>query len=110
MRILQQLAKIPRKLRPRVYPAYSVASTEKDILRDFEISKEDLKTAYLSHPIVNRALHFRADLVVARGFTLDFSDDKTKDIIDDFLHNVMLFHIENFLEDLLFYPCLNPRL
>lgn len=90
MRILQQLAKIPRKLRPRVYPAYSVASTEKNLLHDFEISKEDLKTAYLSHPIVNRALHFRADLVVARGFTLDFSDDKTKEIIDDFLHNVML--------------------
>ena len=88
MRILKTLAKIPRKLRPRVCPAYSVASIETDILRDFEITKKDLKIAYLSHPIVNRALHFRADLIVARGFTLDFSDPKTKSIIDDFLVNV----------------------
>lgn len=91
MRILQQLAKIPRKLRPRTFPeAHSVASMEKDILRDFEVSKEDLKIAYLSHPIVNRALHFRADLIVARGFTLDFSDTKTKSIIEEFSLNAKL--------------------
>ena len=88
MRILQTLAKIPHKLRPKSEPAYSVASKEKDILRDFEITKEDLKIAYLTHPIVNRALHFRADLIVARGFTLDFSDEKTKAVIDDFLYNI----------------------
>lgn len=88
MHILQTLAKIPRKLIPRSEPAYSVASKEKDILRDFKITKEDLKIAYLAHPIVNRALHFRADLIVARGFTLDFSDEKTKAVIDDFLYNI----------------------
>lgn len=88
MRFLQTLAKIPRKLRPRSDPAYSVASKEKDILRDFKITKEDLKIAYLGHPIVNRALHFRADLIVARGFVLDFSDNKTKTVIDEFLINI----------------------
>jgi len=88
MRLLKTLAaKIPRKLRPRVYPAYSVASTEEDILKDFEVTKDDLKIAYLSNPIPNRALHFRADLIVARGFSLDFSDEKTKVIIEEFLAN-----------------------
>ena len=90
MRWLKTLAKIPRKLRPREDPVYSVASTESDTLKEFSISKEDLKVAYLSHPVVNRALHFRADLIVARGFVLDFSDDKTKSIIEDFLFNVKL--------------------
>lgn len=88
MRILKTLAKISSRLKPKAYPAYSVASTEKDILKDFEITKEDLEVAYLSNPIVNRALHFRADLIIARGFTLDFSDDKTKRIINEFLHNI----------------------
>jgi len=90
MRILQTLAKIPRALRPRTAPAYSVASTQSDVLKEFEVSKEDLKLAYLSHPIVNRAIHFRADLIVARGFSLEFSDDTTKEIITEFLHDMKL--------------------
>ncbi len=88
MRLLKRLSKFTDIFRPASYPTYSVASMEKDNLSDFNITKEDLKTAYLSHPIVNRALHFRADLLVARGFTLDFSDEKTKNIIDDFLINI----------------------
>ncbi len=90
MRILNTLAKIPRKLRPRSYPLHSVASTQGDILKEFTISPNDLKLAYLSHPVVNRALHFRADLIVARGFTIDFSDEKTKEIIGEFLNNIKL--------------------
>ncbi len=90
MKILQTLAKIPRQLRPRTPPAYSVASSQSNVLQDFSISKEDLKTAYLSHPIVNRAIHFRADLIVARGFSLEFSDPTTKEIILEFLNDIKL--------------------
>lgn len=87
MRLLKTLSNLASQFRP-TYHNYSVASMQSDNLSDFNITKEDLKTAYLSHPIVNRALHFRADLLVARGFTLDFSDTKTKTIIDEFLYNI----------------------
>jgi len=96
MKILQTLARIPKQLLPRSPPSYSVASIQSNVLQDFSISKEDLKTAYLSHPIVNRAIHFRADLIIARGFSLEFSDPYTKQIILEFLHDLKLNSPLNF--------------
>ncbi len=69
---------------------HSIVSTDQDILRQFQVSKDDLFLAFQSSWIMNRAIRFRADLIVARGFHLEYPDEESKEIIKRFLKNVKL--------------------
>lgn len=83
-KITNALSSAPRAV------VHSVASQEKDIFKEFNISKEDLLLAFRSTPIINRAIRFRADLIVARGFHIEYPDKKSKEIIKEFLKNIKL--------------------
>lgn len=86
-RLLSRLASALSGPKPT---AHSVASAEKDVLRDFQITKEDLLLAFRSTPIINRAIRFRADLIVARGFHIEYPDARSKEIIERFFRNIKL--------------------
>ena len=96
MRMRQLLSKLSSLL-PKSHPIYSTTSLQSSTSQEFNIAKEDLRLAYLSHPVVNRAIRFRADMIIARGFSLEFSDETTKEIITEFLNDVKLnspFHAD----------------
>lgn len=86
--------------------SYSEASTEKDVLRDFDVPDEDLLLAFKSTPIVNRFVRYRADLIISRGYHFDYPDKESETIITRFLKNIkkndIPFHndLNNFLRDL----------
>ena len=93
--------------RPRP-TVHSVASTDQDLLRKFSVSKDDLFLAFQSSWIMNRAIRFRADLIVARGFHLEYPDEKSKEIITRFLKNVKLNSPHHFdLNSLLRFCCID---
>ncbi|MBE9483332.1 MAG: hypothetical protein IMY74_00710, partial [Bacteroidetes bacterium] len=85
LKFLSKIASAVSSPKPTVH---SVASTDEDVLRKFAVSKDDLFLAFQSSWIMNRAIRFRADLIVARGFHLEYPDDKSKEIIERFLKNV----------------------
>ena len=82
------LSRIASAISQPVQTIHSIVSTDRDILREFAVTKEDLFLAFQSSWILNRAIRFRADLIVARGFHLEFPDDKSKEIVNQFLKNV----------------------
>lgn len=104
--MLKFLSKIQEKISAPKRIAYSEASTEKDILRDFNIPDKDLLLAFKSTPIVNRFIRYRADLIISRGYHFTYPDKESEKIITRFLKNIkkndMPFHndLNNFLRDL----------
>ncbi len=52
------------------------------------IRKEDLRTAYLTNPLVHRGINIRANLIINRGYNLVFENDSVKECIERFLKNV----------------------
>jgi hypothetical protein len=104
--MLNILSKIKEKILVPKKIAYSEASTEKDVLRDFDVPDKDLLLAFKSTPIVNRFIRYRADLIISRGYHFDYPDNESKEIITRFLKNIkkndIPFHndLNNFLRDL----------
>lgn len=94
--MLKFLSKIASTISKPKRTMHSIVSTDEDILRKFSVTKDDLFLAFQSSWIMNRAIRFRADLIVARGFHLEYPDDKSKEIIKRFLKNVKLNSPDHF--------------
>ena len=85
------LSRIASAISQPTKTVHSIVSTDRDILREFAVTKDDLFLAFQSSWILNRAIRFRADLIVARGFHLEFPDDKSKEIINRFRCEICAF-------------------
>jgi len=105
MKVRKLLSKIVSKVSPPKPIAYSVSSSETDVLRDFDVSKEDLLLAFKSTPITNRFIRYRADLIISRGYHFEYPDKESEKIITTFIANIkkndIPFHHEfdTFLRD-----------
>lgn len=64
---------------------FSKLALEKE--RTVIINKKDLRLAYLTNPLIYRAINTRASLTVGRGFKLVFENNKVKECITNFLEN-----------------------
>lgn len=82
------LSKLVKKVSPPKSISYSVMSKEKDPLRDFDVSDEDLLLSFKSTPIINRFIRYRADLIMSRGYHFEYPDKESEEIITQFLKSV----------------------
>lgn len=60
----------------------------RQVERSVEITKDDLRLAFKTFGVIRRAICLLADLETARGFELIYSDDRTKNCIEEFIKNV----------------------
>jgi hypothetical protein len=106
--MLKFLNKISSAISHPIRTVHSIVSTDQDILHKFAVTPDDLFLAFQSSWIMNRAIRFRADLIVARGFHLEYPDKEAKEIIKRFLKNVKRNSPHHFdLNSLLRFCCID---